>query len=49
VYERSELPLGLKLDGPLIVQEPGSSTVVWPGDRLRIDADSNLRLHVGTK
>jgi N-methylhydantoinase A len=49
VYERSELPLGIELDGPLIVQEPGSSTVVWPGDRLRIDAHANLRLQVGLK
>ena len=49
VYERSELPLGIELDGPLLVQEPGSSTVVWPGDRLRIDAHANLRLQVGLK
>ena len=49
VYERSELPIGLELDGPLIVQEAGSSTVVWPGDRMRIDAHANLRLQVGFK
>jgi N-methylhydantoinase A/oxoprolinase/acetone carboxylase beta subunit len=49
VYERAELPLGVELAGPLVVQEPGSSTIVWPRDRLRIDSHGNLRVEVGEK
>lgn len=49
LYERAELPLGIELAGPLVVQESGSSTIVWPSDRLRIDSHSNLRIDVGEK
>jgi N-methylhydantoinase A len=49
VYARHDVPLGVELHGPLIVEEPGSSTVVWPHDRLRVDGQGNLRLEVGEK
>jgi N-methylhydantoinase A len=49
VYNRAELPLDVELAGPLVVQEPGSSTIVWPRDRLRVDANGNLRIDVGEK
>jgi N-methylhydantoinase A len=49
VYERAELPPGFELSGPLVIQEPGSSTIVWPRDRLRVDPHSNLRIEVGEK
>jgi N-methylhydantoinase A len=47
VYDRADLSPGTEFAGPLVVQEPGSSTIVWPHDRLHVDAFGNLRLHVG--
>ena len=49
VYARDALPSGVSLDGPFIVEESGSTTVGWPGDRLRVDARGNLRMEVGEK
>lgn len=49
VYDRADLAPGVELAGPLVVQEPGSSTIVWPRDRLRVDAQGNLRMDVGEK
>jgi len=37
VYDRAALPAGFRLDGPAVVEEFGSTTVVWPGQRLEVD------------
>ncbi len=37
VYQRSELGAGAKLDGPAIVEEFGSTTVVFPRQHLSVD------------
>ena len=49
VYARDALPVGTELGGPLIVEETGSTTVVWPSDNLLVDGRGNLRLEVGEK
>jgi len=49
VYDRADLPSELELSGPLVVDEPGSSTIVWPRDKLRVDKLGNLRVEVGEK
>jgi N-methylhydantoinase A len=36
-YERDLLPVGAALPGPLIVEEPAATTVVFPGQRLSVD------------
>jgi N-methylhydantoinase A len=36
-YERDLLPVGARLSGPLIVEEPAATTVVFPGQRLTVD------------
>jgi len=36
-YERDLLPAGATLSGPLIVEEPAATTVVFPGQRLSVD------------
>ena len=36
-YERDLLPAGATLCGPLIVEEPAATTVVFPGQRLSVD------------
>lgn len=44
VYERDRLPVEVAFDGPAIVEEDGSTTVVLPGWRARRDGTGNLRL-----
>lgn len=46
VVHRYRLEPGAELDGPAIVQERESTTVVAPGDRLRVDEADNLRITV---
>jgi 5-oxoprolinase (ATP-hydrolysing) len=46
VYDRYALRPGDALDGPVIVEERESTTVVPPGDRLEVDAGLNLRIRV---
>ena len=48
VYRRAGLPRDVDLSGPLIVEEPSSTTVVWPGDRLHVDDHGNLVIDVGS-
>jgi N-methylhydantoinase A len=44
VYRREMLPAGLAIDGPAIIEEPDSTTVVEPGDRLTVRPDGLLEL-----
>ena len=37
IYERSVLPPGAEIRGPLVVEEPASTTVVFPDQRLHVD------------
>ena len=37
VYDRAVLPAGHRLDGPAVIEEFGSTTVVWPGQSLEVD------------
>jgi N-methylhydantoinase A len=37
IYDRAALPAGHRLDGPAVVEEFGSTTVVWPGQWLEVD------------
>jgi N-methylhydantoinase A len=42
VYERARLDPGVTIDGPAIVEEPETSTVIGPGQRARIDDYGNI-------
>jgi N-methylhydantoinase A len=42
VYERESLPVGFASPGPLIVEEPSTTTVVQLGQYLIIDDAGNL-------
>jgi len=46
-YERDRLPIGATLYGPLIVEEPAATTVVFPGQRLRVDEYGFLHIEEG--
>jgi N-methylhydantoinase A len=45
-YAREALPVGAELEGPALIDEPGTTTVVEPGDRLRVDPYGNLHIEI---
>jgi N-methylhydantoinase A len=49
IYERSLLGFGAELDGPAVVEEPAASTVVFPGQRLRVDEYGSLIIDIEVK
>jgi N-methylhydantoinase A len=44
IYERSRLPLGARLEGPAIVEQSDTTTVIPPGVNALVDDAGNLRL-----
>jgi N-methylhydantoinase A len=47
VYERARLGAGADIEGPAIVEEPAATTVVFPGQTLRVDDYGNLIIETG--
>ena len=47
IYERSRLDPGMEIAGPAIIEEPDTTVVVFPSDRLTVDEYGNLYIHVG--
>ena len=45
IYDRETLPAGFEASGPLVVEEPSSTTIVHPGQRLWVDRLGFL--HIG--
>jgi N-methylhydantoinase A len=45
VYERDRLPVEVPFDGPAIIEEDGSTTVITPGWTAHKDHSGNLRLN----
>jgi len=48
-YAREALRAGNRIDGPALVEEHASTTVVLPGDRLRVDGFGHLDIEVGRR
>lgn len=46
-YRREALRSGNRIQGPVLIEEHASTTVVMPGDRLRVDEFGNLVLEIG--
>jgi N-methylhydantoinase A len=44
IYERDALPPEFTAAGPLVIEEPSSTTLVHPGQRLRIDTHGFMRI-----
>jgi len=42
VYDRSRLPVNAEFDGPAIIEQSDTTTVVYPGQRCTVDERSNL-------
>jgi 5-oxoprolinase (ATP-hydrolysing) len=47
VYDRYALTEGVEIAGPAIVEEREATTIIAPGDTLRVDAAGNLRIAIG--
>jgi N-methylhydantoinase A len=47
IYDRASLPPGYRLTGPAIVEEFGSTTVVFPGQNLEVDLHGILIVRKG--
>ena len=46
VYERDLLAPGFQGDGPAIVEEPSSTTLIYPGQWMDVDSYGQLRIHM---
>lgn len=44
IYDAGRLAPGMVLEGPAIVEDPGTTTVLPPGCRARVDGYANLRI-----
>jgi N-methylhydantoinase A len=49
IHHRDALEPGLSLAGPAVIEEYGSTTVVWPGDRFEIGALREIRISCAPK
>jgi N-methylhydantoinase A len=49
VYKRDLLRAGNEIAGPALVEEHASTTVVQPGDHLRVDELGNLQISIGSE
>jgi N-methylhydantoinase A len=47
VYDRTALAPGFAATGPALIEEYGSTTLVWPGDRFEMGALGEIRIHCG--
>jgi N-methylhydantoinase A len=47
VHDRTSLPVGFKGSGPALIEEYGSTTLIWPGDRFEVGELGEIRVHVG--
>ncbi len=49
VYPRRALGAGAAVDGPAVIEEEASTTLLLPGDSLAVDEYGNLRIRVGPR
>jgi len=49
VIDETELRPGERHEGPALVEQPGSTVVIGPGDRFGIDEAGNLRITLGAR
>jgi N-methylhydantoinase A len=48
VYKRTSLRRGNEIEGPALIEEHASTTVIAPGDRMTVDAFANLVIAIGS-
>lgn len=47
IYRRDTLLPGMELKGPAVVEQPDSTTLIWPGMTARVDLKLNIIITVG--
>ncbi|SHJ28179.1 hydantoinase/oxoprolinase family protein [Wenxinia saemankumensis] len=47
IYDGTLLAPGMAFDGPAIVEDPGTTIVIHPGNRVELDAYRNIHIHLG--
>jgi len=47
IFDRTALAPGFKESGPALIEEYGSTTLIWPGDSFEIGALGEIRIHCG--
>ena len=45
IYQRDALAPGFKAAGPAVIEEYGSTTIVWPGDRFEVGQLHEIRIY----
>ena len=48
VCRREDLVIGTPVDGPIVIEEAASTTLIHPGDRVCVDSESNMVITIGT-
>jgi N-methylhydantoinase A len=46
IYDGTKLEPGMSFEGPAIVEDPGTTTVVHPGNRVEVDGYGNIIIHL---
>jgi N-methylhydantoinase A len=46
IYWRPSLPVGFTLEGPAVIEEPNSTTVIFPSDRVVVTPEGHLLVDV---
>ncbi len=46
IYDGETLAPGMAFDGPAIVEDPGTTIVVHPGNRAEVDGYGNIHIHI---
>jgi len=47
IHDRTALAPGFKSEGPALIEEYGSTTLIWPGDRFEVGALGEIRITIG--
>ena len=47
IYDGEKLAPGMELKGPAVIEDPGSTIVVHPGNRVHVDAWRNIHIALG--
>jgi len=47
IYEREKIPAGSVIDGPAVIEEPLSATLILPNDHSRVDEQGNIIIEKG--
>lgn len=47
IYDGEKLAPGMKLAGPAVIEDPGTTIVIHPGNRVAVDGFGNIHIHLG--